>query len=96
MAHARCEIDIPLSKTFQMLSNLVDFPKFFKGIDKVVKINTQVYEFEGIISDKKYGWTINVIDNLKNTRLAWITINGDLNQTGTIRFVPLDFGTEHG
>src|SRR5699024_11551182 len=33
-----------------------------------------------------------VIDNLRNTRFAWITINGNLNQTGTIRFTPLDNG----
>src|SRR5690625_7229863 len=33
-----------------------------------------------------------IIDNLRNTRVAWITINGNLNQTGTIRFSPLDNG----
>ena len=34
-----------------------------------------------------------IIDDLRNTRFAWITINGNLNQTGTIRFTPLDNGT---
>src|SRR5699024_12445840 len=44
------------------------------------------------MNGKEFQWTTNIIDNLRNTRFAWITINGNLNQTGTIRFTPLDNG----
>ncbi|MDR9418936.1 SRPBCC family protein [Gracilimonas sp.] len=93
MAHERIEIDLPLAKTYELLSNPVDFPKFLERIDKVERINSQTFEYKTEIGDEEeYHWTTNIIDNLRNTRFAWITINGNLNQTGTIRFTPLDNG----
>lgn len=92
MAHERIELDIPLAKVYELLNDPVDFPKFLERIEKVEKINSQTFKFITHIGDEEYAWTTNVIDNLRNTRFAWITINGDLNQTGTIRFTPMNNG----
>ncbi len=93
MAHERIEIELPLAKVYEFLSNPVDFPKFLERIDSVERINSQTFEYKTEIGGETYHWTTNIIDNLRNTRFAWITINGNLNQTGTIRFTPLDNGT---
>ncbi len=92
MAHERIDVDLPLAKVYEYLSNPSYFPHFFERIDKVTKVNSQTFEFETEIGGVDYQWTTNIIDNLRNTRFAWITINGNLNQTGTIRFTPLDNG----
>lgn len=92
MAHERIEIDLPLAKVYELMSNPVDFPKFLERIDSVERINSQTFEYKTTIGDETFTWTTNLIDNLRNTRFAWITINGNLNQTGTIRFTPLDNG----
>lgn len=92
MAHERIEINLPLSKVYELLCNPVHFPKFLDRIDHVEKINSQTFEYTTDIGGEEYQWTTNIIDNLRNTRFAWITINGNLNQTGTIRFTPLDNG----
>jgi uncharacterized membrane protein len=92
MAHERIEIDLPLAKVYELLSNPVEFPKFLERIDKVEKVNSQTFEYKTKVGGEEYQWTTNLIDNLRNTRFAWITINGNLNQTGTIRFTPLDNG----
>lgn len=92
MAHERIEIDLPLAKVYELLSNPVEFPKFLERIDKVERVNSQTFEYKTMIGDEEYSWTTNLIDNLRNTRFAWITISGNLNQTGTIRFTPLDNG----
>ncbi|SMO35655.1 SRPBCC family protein [Gracilimonas mengyeensis] len=92
MAHERIEIDLPLAKVYELLSNPVEFPKFLERIDKVERVNSQTFEYKTTIEDEEFQWTTNIIDNLRNTRFAWITINGNLNQTGTIRFTPLDNG----
>lgn len=92
MAHERIDVDLPLAKVYEMLCNPVHFPKFLERIDKVEKINSQTFEYQTLIGGEEYSWTTNLIDNLRNTRFAWITINGNLNQTGTIRFTPLDSG----
>ncbi len=62
-------------------------------ISEVNKINSQSFEYLTTIGEEEYRWTTNIIDDLRNTRFAWITINGNLNQTGTIRFTPLENGT---
>ncbi len=93
MAHERIEIDLPLAKVYELLSNPVDFPKFLERIDSVERINSQTFEYKTKIGADEFTWTTNLIDNLRNTRFAWITINGNLNQTGTIRFTPLDNGS---
>lgn len=92
MAHERIEVDLPLAKVYELLCNPVHFPKFLDRIEKVEKINSQTFEYITVIGDDEFHWTTNLIDNLRNTRFAWITINGNLNQTGTIRFTPLDNG----
>jgi len=92
MAHERIEIDLPLAKAYELLSNPVEFPKFLERIDVVNRINSQTFEYNTKIGNEEFKWTTNLIDNLRNTRFAWITINGNLNQTGTIRFTPLDNG----
>lgn len=92
MAHERIEIDLPLAKVYELLSNPVYFPNFMERIDEVEKVNSQTFKFKTEIGGEEFEWTSNVIDNLRNTRFAWITINGNLNQTGTLRFTPLDNG----
>ncbi|MFA5668448.1 MAG: SRPBCC family protein [Balneolaceae bacterium] len=92
MAHERIEIDLPLAKVYELLSNPVEFPKFLSRIESVTRINSQTFEYKTKIGGEDFQWTTNLIDNLRNTRFAWITINGNLNQTGTIRFTPLENG----
>ena len=92
MAHERIDVDLPLAKVYEYLSDPSYFPHFFERIDQVTKINSQTFEFATEIGGEDYQWTTNIIDDLRNTRFAWITINGNLNQTGTIRFTPLDNG----
>lgn len=92
MAHERIDVDLPLAKVYEYLSDPSYFPHFFERIDQVTKINSQTFEFATVIGGEDYQWTTNIIDDLRNTRFAWITINGNLNQTGTIRFTPLDNG----
>lgn len=92
MAHERIEVDLPLAKVYELLSNPVHFTNFLERIDKIEKINSQTFEYTTKIGNEEFQWTTNIIDNLRNTRFAWITINGNLNQTGTIRFTPLDNG----
>lgn len=93
MAHVRLEIDLALSKVYELLSDPTEFPRWMEGIDKVNKLSSQSYEYETKIGSEDYKWTTNIIDDLRNTRFAWITINGKLNQTCTIRFTPLENGT---
>lgn len=92
MAHERIEVDLPLAKVYEYLSDPLYFPHLLERIDKVNKVNSQTFEFATKIGGEEFQWTTNIIDNLRNTRFAWITINGNLNQTGTIRFTPLDNG----
>ncbi|MDX1590437.1 MAG: SRPBCC family protein [Balneolaceae bacterium] len=92
MAHERIEVDLPLAKVYELLSNPVHFTKFLERIDNVDKVNSQTFDYTTTIGGEEFQWTTNIIDNLRNTRFAWITINGNLNQTGTIRFTPLDNG----
>ncbi len=93
MAHERIEINLPLAKVYELLSTPTSFPLFMGKIEEVNKINSQSFEYVTEIGGQEYRWATNVIDDLRNTRFAWITINGNLNQTGTIRFTPLDNGT---
>ncbi|MDZ7693238.1 MAG: SRPBCC family protein [Balneolaceae bacterium] len=92
MAHERIDVDLPLAKVYEYLSDPLYFPHLLERIDKVNKVNSQTFEFETNLGGEEFQWTTNIIDDLRNTRFAWITINGNLNQTGTIRFTPLDNG----
>jgi len=92
MAHERIEVDLSLAKAYELLCNPVHFTKFLDRIDTIEKINSQTFDYKTKIGGEEFHWTTNIIDNLRNTRFAWITINGNLNQTGTIRFTPLDNG----
>lgn len=92
MAHERIEVDLPLAKVYELLCNPVHFSKFLERIDNVEKVNSQTFDYVTTIGGEEFQWTTNIIDNLRNTRFAWITINGNLNQTGTIRFTPLNNG----
>lgn len=94
MAHERIDVDLPLAKVYEYLSDPGYFPHFFERVDHVNKINSQTFEFFSEIGNEEYQWTVNIIDDLRNTRFAWITINGNLNQTGTIRFTPLENGEQ--
>jgi uncharacterized membrane protein len=93
MAHQRIEVDLPLAKVYELMSSPTDFPKFLSSLKEVNKINSQTFEYVTEIGGEEFRWTTNIIDDLRNTRFAWITINGNLNQTGTIRFTPLNNGS---
>lgn len=92
MAHQKIDVNLPLAKVYELMSSPTDFPRYIDSIKEVNKINSQTFEYVTEIGGEEFRWTTNVIDDLRNTRFAWITINGNLNQTGTIRFTPLDNG----
>jgi len=92
MAHERIEINLPLAKVYELMSTPTEFPKYITSLKEVIKLSSQSFEYVAEFGGEEYRWTTNVIDDLRNTRFAWITINGNLNQTGTIRFTPLDNG----
>ena len=54
MAHERIEIDLPLSKVYELLSNPVDFPKFLERIDSVDRINSQTFEYKTTINGETF------------------------------------------
>src|SRR5699024_7234542 len=81
-----------LSKVYEYLSEPGYFSHVFGRVHYVEKINSKTFKLSSEVGEEDYCWTINIIDDLRNTRFAWITINGDLNQTGTIRYTPLDQG----
>ena len=93
MAHQKIDIELPLAKVYELMNSPVDFPRFLTHLKEVIKINSQTFEYVTEIGGEEFRWTTNVIDDLRNTRFAWITINGNLNQTGTIRFTPLENGS---
>lgn len=93
MAHQKIEIELPLAKVYELMNSPVDFPRYLEHLKEVNKINSQTFEYVTEIGEEEFRWTTNVIDDLRNTRFAWITINGNLNQTGTIRFTPLNNGS---
>src|SRR5690625_1873602 len=92
MAHERIEVNLPLAQVYEYLSDPTYFPHYFERVNRVKKVNSQTFEFSTQMGDEIFEWTTNIIDNLRNTRFAWITINGNLNQTGTVRFTPLNNG----
>ena len=67
MAHERIEIDLPLAKVYELLSNPVDFPKFMNCVDSVERINSQTFEYHTLTGSEEFVWTTNLIDNLRNT-----------------------------
>ena len=93
MAHQKIEVELPLAKVYELMNSPVDFPRYLSHLKEVIKINSQTFEYVTEIGGEEFRWTTNVIDDLRNTRFAWITINGNLNQTGTIRFTPLNNGS---
>src|SRR5690625_3371324 len=92
MAHERTEADLPLAKVYELLNNPVHYTKFLERIDTIEKVNSQTFTYITEIVGEEFRWTTNIIDNLRNTRIAWITINGNLKQTRLTRFPRLDNG----
>lgn len=83
----RFVINAPIEKVYEFWNNVENFPKFMSTLDTVVRMNdTRSHWVSKAPLGTKVEWDAETIKNVQNDVIAWRSTNGDVPNSGEVRF----------
>jgi uncharacterized membrane protein len=80
-------INAPIEQVYEFWNNVENFPKFMSHLQSVVKMSdTRSHWVSDAPLGTKVEWDAETIKNVPNDVIAWRSVEGDIEHTGTVRF----------
>lgn len=79
------EIDRPIRDVYNQWTQFEDFPYFMEGVKSVKQLDYRRLHWEAEIAGKTKIWTSEIIEQIPDERIAWLSTSGAMNY-GQIEF----------
>jgi uncharacterized membrane protein len=83
------EIQAPVRAVYDQWTQFEDFPRFMKGVDRVVQVDDKHLDWTATVAGQTKTWTAEITDQTPDTRIAWKSTSGAEN-AGAVLFEALD------
>ena len=84
------EVNVPVSTAYNQWTQFEDFPHFMEGVNKVLQKDDKTLEWEAEIAGKTRQWEAEIDEQIPDERIAWHSVDGDVNQAGVVTFHRID------
>ncbi|MET9959565.1 SRPBCC family protein [Streptomyces sp. NPDC006326] len=83
-------VDVPVRTAYNQWTQFEEFPQFMEGVEQVTQIDDRHNHWETKISGVRREFNTEIVDQVPDDHITWRTTSGDVKQTGTVSFQPLD------
>ncbi|ROR35862.1 SRPBCC family protein [Kitasatospora cineracea] len=84
------DVDVPISTAYNQWTQFEDFPKFMDGVEEITQTDDRHNHWKTKIAGVSREFDTEIVDQVPDDHVAWRTTNGDVKQTGMVRFEPID------
>ncbi|MFI1522713.1 SRPBCC family protein [Kitasatospora cineracea] len=84
------DVDVPISTAYNQWTQFEDFPKFMDGVEEITQTDDRHNHWKTEIAGVSREFDTEIVDQVPDGHVAWRTTNGDVKQTGMVRFEPID------
>jgi uncharacterized membrane protein len=79
------EVERPLRTVYNQWTQFEEFPRFMKGVKKVIQLDDQRLHWEAEVGGKNKEWDAIITDQIPDHRIAWESEGGDFT-AGAVDF----------
>lgn len=80
------EVQVPIQQAYNQWTQFEDFPKFMEGIESVQQLDETHVRWVAEIRGENREWTTEITEQQPDKKVAWKTIDGEVNNDGVVTF----------
>ncbi|MFF8772611.1 SRPBCC family protein [Kitasatospora sp. NPDC015120] len=90
MVKESVEVDVPLHAVYDQWTLFEEFPRFMEGVDSVTQLDDRHNHWRTSIGGVSREFDTEIVDQLPDERIAWRTVDGEVQQKGVVSFHRID------
>ncbi|WP_435972115.1 SRPBCC family protein [Streptomyces sp. Qhu_M48] len=84
------EVDVPVSTAYNQWTQFESFPQFMDGVERIEQHTDTLTHWVTKIGGVKREFDAEITEQVPDTKVAWVTVGGETEQSGVVTFQPID------
>ncbi|MEU3315338.1 SRPBCC family protein [Streptomyces sp. NPDC006662] len=84
------EVDVPVTTAYNQWTQFESFPQFMEGVERIEQRNETLTHWVTTVAGVKREFDAEITEQIPDTKVAWVTVGGETEQSGLVTFRPID------
>ncbi|MGY0065648.1 SRPBCC family protein [Streptomyces sp. QTS137] len=84
------DVEVPVHTAYNQWTQFEKFPAFMEGVEEVRQLDDRHDRWVTSIGGVRREFDTEIVDQLRDDRITWRSVNGETRQRGSVRFERLD------
>ncbi|RSS79283.1 SRPBCC family protein [Streptomyces sp. WAC06614] len=84
------EVAVPVRTAYDQWTQFESFPQFMDGVERIEQRTDTLTHWVTQIAGVKREFDAEITEQIPDTKVAWVTLGGETEQSGVVTFEPID------
>ncbi|MFJ3582900.1 SRPBCC family protein [Streptomyces sp. NPDC090127] len=84
------EVDVPVRTAYDQWTQFESFPEFMDGVERIEQRTDTLTHWVTKIGGVEREFDAEITEQVPDTKVAWVTVEGESEQSGLVTFQPID------
>ncbi|MFH7594545.1 SRPBCC family protein [Streptomyces racemochromogenes] len=84
------EVDVPVTTAYNQWTQFESFPRFMEGVERIEQRGDTLTHWVTKVAGVEREFDAEIIEQVPDTKVAWVTVGGETEQSGLVTFRPID------
>ncbi|MGW1517335.1 SRPBCC family protein [Streptomyces sp. NPDC002287] len=84
------EVDVPVTTAYNQWTQFESFPQFMEGVERIEQVDKTLTHWVTKVAGVKREFDAEITEQIPDTKVAWVTVGGETEQSGLVTFRPID------
>ncbi|MEV6583275.1 SRPBCC family protein [Streptomyces sp. NPDC051582] len=84
------EVNVPVRTAYDQWTQFESFPQFMDGVERIDQLTDTLTHWVTKVGGAKREFDAEVTEQIPDTKVAWVTVGGESDQSGLVTFEPID------
>ncbi|MFJ7159809.1 SRPBCC family protein [Streptomyces sp. NPDC101118] len=84
------EVDVPVTTAYNQWTQFESFPQFMEGVERIEQRTDTLTHWVTKVAGVEREFDAEITAQIPDTKVAWVTVGGDTEQSGLVTFRPID------
>ncbi|MER6216300.1 SRPBCC family protein [Streptomyces sp. NPDC001272] len=84
------EVDVPVTTAYNQWTQFESFPQFMEGVERIEQVDRTLTHWVTKVAGVKREFDAEITEQIPDTKVAWVTVGGETEQSGLVTFRPID------
>ncbi|GLX19837.1 SRPBCC family protein [Streptomyces lavendulae] len=84
------EVSVPVRTAYDQWTQFETFPQFMDGVERIEQRTETLTHWVTKIGGVQREFDAEITEQIPDTKVAWVSVGGDSEQSGLVTFEPLD------